>query len=197
MYNGPEYLDYLLGNPQGYPFFASREAQPATLTYGGYSYAGVSLRYDLLRGLLVLAAPSGGQALTLVNEEVTRFTLGSHPFVRLVVDSTTNSPVRTGFYEVLVEGPARLLAAHRKTLQKHAAAQGVEREITARDDYFVAHNQHYYPVAKAADVLRLFPQHKAALRQFAKDNHLSFRPESRALALAELVRYQATLTTGP
>lgn len=192
LYNGPEYLSDLPRNTQGHPFFSSRQAQPATITYGGYSYAGVPLRYDLLRKQLVLTAPGGGRDLTLVNEEVTRFTLGGHSFVRLVVDSSS-SAVRTGFYEVLVDGPVRLLAAHHKALQKRSTAEGVESEITTRDDYFLVQSQRYYPVAKAADVLRLFPQHKAALRQFASDNHLNFKPEGRALALVELVRYQATL----
>jgi hypothetical protein len=193
LYNGPEYLDYLRSNTQGNPFFAYDNAQPATIVYAGYTYTNVLLRYDLVRGQLVLAAPGSSRQLRLVNEQVTRFTLSGHSFIRLVGDSSTNTPVRTGFYDLLVEGPVRLLAAHYKTRQESSRAEGVQSEILAHDDYFIYKDHRYYPVSKGTDVVRLFPQKKAQLRQFMQDNNLNFKPEGREQALAALVRYQATL----
>lgn len=195
LYNGPEYLDYLRSNTQGNPFFAYDNAQPATLVYAGHTYPNVLLRYDLLRGQLVLAPPGSARQLRLVNEQVASFTLSGHSFIRLVVDSSAGSPVRTGFYDLLVEGPVRLLAAHRKVRQSSSRAEGVQSEILARDEYFVYKDHRYYPVSKGADVVRLFPQNKAALRQYMRDNNLNFRPEGREQALAALVRYQATLAS--
>jgi hypothetical protein len=196
LYNGAEYLDYLRSNTEGNPFFAHDNAQPATLVYAGRTYTNVPLRYDLLRGQLVLAAPGSSRQIRLVNEQVARFTLSGHSFIRLVVDSSTSSPVRTGFYDVLVDGPVRLLAAHRKTRQESSRAEGMQREILARDDYFIAKDHRYYAVSKGAEVVRLFPQDKAALRQYIQNNNLNFNPEGREQALAALVRYQATLAAG-
>lgn len=193
LYNGPEYRDYVQGNTQGSLFFAHDNAQPATLVYAGHTYANVLLRYDLLRDQLVLAAPGSSRQLRLVSEQVARFTLSGHSFIRLVVDSSASSPVRTGFYDLLVEGPVRLLAAHRKIRQQSSRAEGVQRELLARDDYFVYKGHRYYPVGKGADVVRLFPQYKVALRQYMQDNQLNFKPEGRELALAALVRYLASL----
>ena len=193
LYSGPEYREYLRGNTQGTPFFAQNTPQPATLVYAGYTYSNVPLRYDLLRGQLVLGVPGSSRQLRLVNEQVARFTLSGHSFIRLVVDSSAGSPVRTGFYDMLVEGPVRLLAAHYKTQQTSSRAEGVQSEILARDEYFVYKDHRYYSVSKGADVVRLFPQNKAVLRQYIQDNNLNFKAEGRELALAALVRYQASL----
>lgn len=195
LYNGPLYTDYVRPGTQGHRFFGSASPQVASLTYAGYPYAGVPLRYDLIRGQLVLTAPTGNQEMTLVNELVAGFVLDDHVFTRLVVDSSAGSPVSTGFYEVLVAGPVRLLAAHHKALQKQSSAGRVESEITASDAYFVEKSHHYYAVEKAGALLQLFPEHKAALRQYSRANHLSFRPDARAQALAALVRYEATLAS--
>lgn len=195
LYNGPLYTDYVRPGTQGHRFFGSAGPQVASLTYAGQAYAAVPLRYDLIRDQLVLTAPTGNQEMTLVNELVTSFVLDDHVFTRLVVDSSASSPVRTGFYEVLVAGPVRLLAAHHKALQKRSSAGRVESEITASDAYFLEKNRQYYAVEKAGAVWQLFPEHKAALRQYTRVNHLSFRPEGRAQALAALVRYEATLAS--
>ncbi|MGI4887414.1 MAG: hypothetical protein ACRYFR_20845 [Janthinobacterium lividum] len=178
---------------KGQPFFAANKVRTAAVTYGGHTYANVPLRYDLVRGQLVLTAPGGGREMTLLNEQVTRFVLDGHSFIRLAIDSIGNAPLRAGFYDLLVEGPVRLLALRRKTFQKRATNEGMESEITASDAYFVGKDRRYYPVDKAAELLRLFPDDKAALRDYIQNNHLNFKAESREQALVALVRYQATL----
>lgn len=195
LYNGPLYTDYVPAGTQGHRFFGPAP-QAASLTYAGRAYEGVPLRYDLIRDQLVLTAPNGRQEMTLVPELVGGFVLGGHVFTHVSVDSSAGSPVRAGFYEVLVAGPVRLLAAHRKALQKRSSAGRVESEITASDAYFLEKNRQYYTVEKAGALVALFPEHKAALRQYSRSNHLNFRPEGRAEALAALVRYEATLATG-
>jgi hypothetical protein len=193
LYNGPLYTDYVPPGTQGHRFFGPAAPQPASLTYAGHAYEGVPLRYDLLRDQLVLTASTGNQEMTLVPELVSGFVLDGHVFTHVSVDSSAGSPVRAGFYEVLVAGPVRLLAAHHKALQKRSSAGRVESEITASNAYFVEKNGQYYAVEKAGALLGLFPEHKAALRQYSRTNHLSFRPDARAEALAALVRYEATL----
>lgn len=189
LYNGPEYVSYLLPHTQGQPFFLSAQAQPATITYAGNVYTSVPLRYDLVRGQLVLSAPSGRE-MSLLNEQVTQFELGEHTFVRLALDSSLAKP---GFYEVLVGGPVQLLAAHHKMLEKRSTSDRVESEITAKDEFFVRKDRRYYPVDNAAALQRLFPARKAGLRQYVKEHKLVFRAEERANTLSELVRYLVAL----
>ena len=196
LYNGPEYVGRSQRKTDGHPFFESPQEQPATIEYGGNTYSGVPLRYDLVRGQLVLSAPIGGLELRLVNERVTRFTVAGHSFVRLVADSSRRSPLATGFYDLLVEGPVRVLGAYRKAVQEQTTANRVENTIIAKSDYFVRKDGRYYKVSKPGALLSLFPQNKAALRSYIWANNLKFSDASRGQDLAALVRYQATLA-GP
>ena len=194
LYSGPEYVSYLRRDTKGHQFFGTEEAQPATIDYAGTTYPNVPLRYDLVRGQLVLRALLVGVELRLVNENVTRFRLGSHSFIRLVADSAGSSPVRTGYYELLVEGPVRVLGAYAKQYEERATPTGIESEVRAKkDEYFVYRAGHYTRITKAGTLLDLFPQDKAALRKFSKANKLKFKGDRRGAAIAALVRYQASL----
>ena len=193
LYNGPEYVSYVRRDTRGHRFFGPDAPQPATITYAGRTYAGVPLRYDLVRRQLVLRAPGGGLEMSLINEQVTRFEVGGHTFVHLQADSARQLPAGPGFYDLLVDGPVRLLGVHRKTLQKRSTGTENISEITARDEYFVERARRYYPVGKLGAVLHLFPENKAALRRFSKEHHLKFNAEGQEQALVALLRYQATL----
>ena len=193
LYSGPVYVNYVRPGTQGHRFFDSAEPQVATIIYGGVAYAGVPARYDLVRDQLVLSAQGGALDLSLVNERVARFTLGGHTFVRVAGDSAAGLPERPTFYDLLVPGPVRVLAAYRKKYTEGLEASRIVSEITARTDYFIQKEGHCYPASKVGDVLRLFPQQRAALRSYAQANNLQFDEAGRASALVALVRYQATL----
>ncbi|MGI4867807.1 MAG: hypothetical protein ACRYFZ_28075 [Janthinobacterium lividum] len=197
LYNGPEYTNYVRPGTQGYRFFSSNDWQPAVITYGGETYAGVPARYDLVRDQLVLSAQSGTVDLILNSERLASFTLGGHTFVRLAGDSATGLPERPAFYDLLVEGPMRVLAARRKKYEEGLESSRIVSEITARTDYFLQQGRRAYPASKLGDVLRLFPQQRAALRSYAQANQLEFDEAGREAALVALVRYQATLGTAP
>lgn len=196
LYNGPEYVSQVEEYLTGHPFFESAQAQAATIEYGGATYAGIPLRYDLMLDLLVIKAPQGDLDIQLINEKVTRFTVNDHVFVRLAPSSTGDALVRTGFYEVLVEGPVRVLAARRKSRQRRSTAQGMVGEITQQNELFIYKDQRYFPANSAGQVLALFPAHKAALRKYIRSEKLKFRGATREEDLVDVVRYQATLA-GP
>jgi hypothetical protein len=194
LYNGQEYISTLEHYVNGHEFFGSSEPKAGTVVYDGARYDSVLLRYDLVRGQVVLEAPSGILALMLVNEKVSRFTVGPHSFIRLVAPAA-DAPIRTGFYEVLADGPVRLLAAHRKLVQKRSTPSGMQGEVEKKVEYFIATGNDYYKVSNANSVLRLFPEHKGALRKYIKSEKLDFKKPGRERALSELVRYSATLAS--
>lgn len=193
LYSGPEYVSYVRAGTQGHRFFDSPEPQVATITYGGITYAGVPARYDLVRDQVVLSAQGGTLDLSLVPERVARFSLGGHTFVRLTGDSAVGLPERPAFYDQLVAGPVRVLAARRKKYEEGLEGSRIVSDITARTDYFAQQGGRCYSISKLGDVLRLFPQQRAALRSYAQTNNLVFDEAGREAAIVALVRYQATL----
>ena len=196
LYNGPAYAGYTAPFVKGQPFFESAAPQLATVDYDGNTYADVPLRYDLVLGQLVLQVPSGVTEMYLVNEKVARFALGGHTFVRLVADAA-GSPAPTGYYDLLVEGPVRVLAARRKDVQTRATFEGMQGEISQIDEVFIYKDRRYYPVSKAKELLRLFPESKGPLRAYIRAQKLPFNAAGREPSIAAVVRYYATLAPPP
>ena len=83
------------------------------------------------------------------------------------------------------------LAAHHKKYIEHTTLTTIEGEITATTNYYLHKDGQYYPIKKPKDVVRLFPEHRAALRNYLEKNK-EMEPEQ---ALIALVRYQAELAT--
>jgi hypothetical protein len=203
LYNGPEYVDYVKRHINGHQFLGPNELQLATVEYGGAIYERVPLRYDLVKDKLVVQWPMGMVDLALVNDNVRRFAIGPRHFVRLVAvplsspDSAGNGLARTGFYELLVDGPVQMLALRRKELQERAVAGRLEGSITQKNEFFICKEQRYYKVAKAGAVLAVFPESKVALRKYVRSEKLKFGEAYREASLLALMRYHATLAAAP
>lgn len=189
LYNGPEYVDYVRSNTNGHRFFGTKDEQLATISYGGITYANVLLRYDLVRGQLVLKPYQDDFQIQLVDELIERFSMGGHTFIRRAADA----PGRAAFYDVLVDGPVQVLAAHYKKYTERTTVTTIVGEITATTTYYLRKDGQYHPIKKAKDVVRLFPEHRAALRSYLEKTNIT-EPEQ---AFVALVRYQAELAAVP
>ncbi|MFD2722074.1 hypothetical protein ACFST9_25370 [Hymenobacter monticola] len=197
LYNGPEHANYLAGNIRGHQYFGAADSQTGSVYYSGVLYPEVELRYDLMRDQVVIKAPADDYYLQLVSESLARFTIGTHAFTRVVVAADEEAPLRTGFYEVLADGRARLLAARRKSVQHRSTGTSMQDEVEEQVSYFISKDGHYYKASSANSVLKLFPEQKAALRKFLKAQQLDFSTEGRERALTELVRYAAATVPLP
>lgn len=191
--SGTDYRNRTKPYVQGSPFFPVSEVQLGSVRYDGFAYAAVPMRYDCQRDQLVVQPTGRAIALQLVPEKVAAFTLAGHRFVRLVTDSVANPQVRTGFYDLLVDGPARLLARHRKKSYERPTPTGMEGHFEQTTRYVVQHHDAYYPVTRLKDVLAVFPDQRAALQKFARQQHLSFGEGLRQYSLTALVGYYNTL----
>lgn len=193
LYNGPEYVNYVRRYVKGHQFFGTNELRLATIDYDGATYPDIPLRYDLVRGQVILKAPLGALELHLVNEHLTRFTLAGHTFVRLLPTTDNGLPATTRFYDLLLDGPTPVLVARSKKVLESMTPDGAAGEVVEQNEVLVGKAGHYYPVSKASAVLRLFPENRAALRKYIKDKSLKFNAQFRENSIVELVRYQRTL----
>lgn len=191
--SGTDYINRAKPYMQGSPFFPSPEIMEGSLQYDGFHFEAVPMRYDCQHDQVVVQPPSRAIALQLVPEKVSAFTLDGHHFVRLVTDSVASPQVRTGFYDLLADGPARLLARHTKRSYEQPTQRGMEGSFVETVRFFVQQHDTYQEVAKLKDVTALFPVHKAELQKFARSQRLSFKEGYRERALTALVAYYNTL----
>lgn len=191
--NGTEYVSRPKPYVQGSPYFLLPSPQPGSLRYDGFDFVRVPMLYDCHLDRVVVLPPSRAIALQLVPEKVASFTLGGHHFVRLTTDSVANPQVRTGFYDLLVDGPARLLARRTRKLSERPTPQGMEGHYDETIRYVLQRDTAYYVVSRLKDVTAIFPAKKSDLQRFVRSRHLYFREESRAASLTALVAYYNTL----
>lgn len=194
LYNGPEYVNYVRRHVKGHQFFASNEPQPTTLEYGGATYSNVPLRYDIVQNRLVLKAPQSALDMVLVSENVSRFVTQGHTFIRLVATAPAEGGLEfTGYYDLLVDGPVRLLALRKKELQERTSTSGLEGEIRQKDGFYIYSAGRYHKAGKASTAVAVFPESKAELRKYIRTQKLKFGDDTREKSLVALVRYYATL----
>ena len=199
LFNGPEYVDYTLRYRQrtGHQWLLTPEMQTGTVHYNGRAFDAVQLNYDVVRDQLVLPQPTSPLLLRLVNEKVRSFDLGDRHFVRLVADSTTAGVLRTGYYELLTEGPVRVLARRAKRQQELLRQGGIDVSFSVVDRLFIHKDGTYFPVRRKGAALRLLADQPGPVKQFVRDHKLRFQKAQFEADLVQLVRYYASLTPGP
>lgn len=196
LYTGVEYVEYVKPYVRGHQFFGNSEFHDTTVEYNGVAYPAVPMRYDLVLEQLVLDSPAGGMQMRLLNERVSRFTMDGHTFVRILADTASRATLRTGYYDLLVDGPVQLLASRRKSVQETSTPSGLEGEVEARNFYFIHRGAQYHEVSSANSVVNLFPARKAALRKYIRTQQLKFKKTTRESSIVALVQYLGTLPAG-
>lgn len=193
LYNGAEYVDYTSPGTRGHQFFGGPEVQVGNVTYRGGTFSHVPLRYDIVRDQPVLLYPGQAAALMLVPAKVANFSLGSHRFVRVVRDSTVASDLPTGFYELLADGPVRLLARHQKRVVQTIISQNLALEYRQTDAVYLRTATTTAEVSGLKELVALLPDHQAEVQQYAKQQRLSFAPANRAASAEQALTYYYSL----
>ena len=199
LYNGPEYADYTrkYHTRTGHPYFLQATLLPGTATYDGREFANLQLQYDLVLDQVVLAQPNNPLRLRFINEKMHAFSVDGHRFVRLVAkaDSASADVIRTGYYELLAEGPVQVLARHSKTLYEHINKPYIDASFSETHRLYMQKAGRYYAVRSKSVALRLFADRSAAMQQYLKEHRLRFNKASRESSVVELAHYYNGLRT--
>jgi hypothetical protein len=189
--NGTAYVNPTPAYVKGHPFFMSDFPQRGTITYDGSYFVRVPLLYEQAQDQVILFDSVRNATIQLVSSKILSFSLGSHRFLRLSPDSA--SAPSAGFYELLVDGPARLLAKRTKMATKVVSGQSITGEYESGNRFFVQYHQRYYQVTNLKQVLGILPGSRAELQQFARSSGLKFKDNSRETSLTQLLRHYAAL----
>ncbi|MGI4883704.1 MAG: hypothetical protein ACRYFR_01950 [Janthinobacterium lividum] len=194
LYDGAEYVDYTAPGTRGHQFFGGPAPQAGTVQYRGGAFDDVLLRYDLLRDQPVLLYPGQGAAVALVAGKVAGFTLGPHRFVRVAGgDTLAAGALPPGFYELLVDGPVRLLARHRKRVQRVTVSQNLAQEYRQTDQVFARTATAAAELTSLKKLLALLPAHQAEVQRYARQQGLKFSAAERAASAERALRYYYSL----
>lgn len=190
LYNGRKYTPPAQDFDQ-HPYYLSEDWLMGDVFYDGEFFSEVPLMYDLLGGTLITEHISSGQPIELVTEKLNHFTIGGHHFEKLE-NTPDNGLPRTGFYDILYDGPTRLVAHREKLQKKEISSNAIEIVYDEKTRYFLYHGTAYTPVKRKASVLKVLEGKKAELKRFARKNRTTFA-FNRELLLKKLAAYYDTL----
>ena len=195
LYNGPEYADYTRKYHirTGHQFYLLPDVLPGAANYNDREFANVRLQYDLVRDQVVLSQPGNPLKLRFIDEKVRTFSVDGHRFVRLVADSSSADVIRTGYYELLADGPVRVLAKRTKTMYEHLNKPYVDVSFTETNRLYMHKAGRYYAVRGKGAALRLFADRSKELQQYLKEHRLRFGKAARESSVTELTRYYNAL----
>ena len=185
VYEGNEYIahDHRI---KIHPFYPADSLLPGTITYNDVRYHDVLMLYDIVRQEVAVQPPEGGYRIRLHTDKVTDFSLGQHRFIRLEKDST--SGITPGFYELLSDGRAQVLAQRVKTVHEDISSGTYIADYLPKDRFFIRKDGEYHEVKSKGSVLSLFPDQAKALRKYLRANHLKFNDEQRETSITQAVK---------
>ena len=191
LYNGPEYADYTrkYHTRAGHQFYLQPDVLPGTAHYNEREFADVRLQYDIVFDQVVLSQPGNPLKLRFLDEKVQGFSIDGHRFVRLVADSASTDVIRTGYYELLADGPVQVLAKRSKKMYEHLNKPYVDVSFEETNRLYMQKAGRYYAVRSKGTALRLFADHNTEIQQYLKEHRLRFNKASREASVVELTRY--------
>ncbi|WP_266363999.1 hypothetical protein [Tellurirhabdus rosea] len=191
LFNG---IEHLRGYPtaEGHPYFGNGEWQRGSIQYDHIRYQDVSLLYDLTLDRVVVQHPDSAFRVALVPEKTESFSLGEQTFTHLREDSARQLGLSGGIYQILTNGPSRLLARRTKVIRSELSRNTVTNWFEQQDQYFLRLNGTYHPVKTKSAVLKLAGDQQKGLSRYWREKKVRFR-KNRELALIEAARYLDTL----
>ena len=157
------------------------------ISYYGVVYDDVLLRFDQYRQRVVVLSPGGLVFCVPDQEFVDWFEMDGHRYVHnpkdnsqyaaLLCDGSTNG-IRLYYHEW------KIYNGYKKIVGENSSV------MTLRTQNFyslMTPDGMMHPVKRASDVTRLFPEQKKQIKQFVRQNHLSFSKSKRESSLVKVV----------
>ena len=183
IYNGKEY-EFYHPSIEGSAYFQDATFfTKGSIHYDGLVYHNIPLMYDMHKDLVVSLFHDGFSKYSLINEQITEFGLSGHHFVRVVQDST-NTTLKTGFYDQIYQGTLTILVKRSRELKEESNIQELKNIFRVNNRYYLKKDNAYYNVGSKTAFMKLFKDKKGQLQRVLKDADISFRKEpERALVL--------------
>lgn len=192
LYFGPQYVEYAQQINQGHPFFLNTDFNNGSIVYDHILYENIPLKYDILLNRIVVRDAIGVYSFCPLYDKISSFTIKDHEFIKLEKDSSNPSLPRSGFYEIFYKSK-RLTVLKKETkamMEDLNDKSGARRYIVPTIHFYVRKGNEYFLFNRKKQVLALFKDRKAELRQFIQKQGLDFRNDADNAVLGVVTYYE-------
>jgi peptide subunit release factor RF-3 len=136
----------------------------------------VNLLYDEAADLVVLQDSS--HKIELISEKLDGFGIGDSKFQYLEKkDANSTDLLRTGFYQLLVEGSVSLYKKESKKITEKIVGNELSYIIETSTYYYLLKQNRYTEIQSKKTIFRLLKDKEKELKKFAKTQHLNYRKD--------------------
>ena len=193
IYVGALEPQYDIWSWQDIPYYkGNTDAYRGRISYHGIVYDNVLLRYDQLAQRVVVLTPVEGVYSMPEQDHVDWFEIDGHRFVHDPEDGSR-------YAQLLSDGRTNGIRLYHCVWKVYNGEGVVDRRktlkmLSMRDHYLlVTPDGGMHHVKRASDVAKLIPEQKKQIRQFVRQNSLSFAKDEREVSLVRLVESIVTL----
>jgi hypothetical protein len=192
-FNGVAYTE-LRRTKTAHPYYLVDDWMTGSIDYNERHFNNIPLRFELVNNTLITKAYNGAM-LALVKEKLTGFEFNHHHFEKIKNEEVNNSLPETGYYEVLYDGPSKVIASRQKNMQKTMVNQVYTYNMDTDQKLYLEKYKHYilfkgeyHSVSGKSSVLDLFSNQKTTLKKFIRQQGLDFR-QDRDKALSAVAAF--------
>jgi hypothetical protein len=191
-FNGSQNIGYPQGIIEKNPYFRSANFSKGYIVYNQVYYPNVNLLYDEAADLVVFQDSS--HKIELISEKLEGFGIGDSKFQYLVKkDANSNDLLRTGFYQLLVEGSVSLYKKESKKITEKILGNELNYLIESSTYYYILKQNRYTEIQSKKTIFRILKEKEKEIRKYAKTQHLNYRKDKDNM-LSNVVEYYNLLT---
>jgi hypothetical protein len=194
--NGKECLPYSFrGNTTAYLF--TRDKLNSNLIVNSRQYKNIKLQYDTFKDELIFVDTS-----RIINSEFPRIALnkdiiegfsfyfngGYCNFRHLRFPESPDKKLTDGFYEVVYEGPTKLIIKHLSTFY---SKEGLS-EYKYSPERYVLIGDKYYKIRNKKNLLKLFGDHSKEVKEFLRKEGIKVKKAGKE-RIVEVLKYYDSL----
>jgi hypothetical protein len=175
-FNGSQNIGYPQGVIEKNPYFQTPNFSKGYILYNQVYYPRVNLLYDEAADLVVLQDSS--HKIELISEKLDGFGIGDSKFQYLEKkDANSTDLLRTGFYQLLVEGSVSLYKKESKKITEKIVGNELSYIIETSTYYYLLKQNRYTEIQSKKTIFRLLKDKEKELKKFAKTQHLNYRKD--------------------
>ena len=158
------------------------------VSYHGVVYEKVQLRYDQLKQRVAVISPVGGLCCLPDQEYIDWFEMDGHRYVHDLEDSTR-------YAAILCDGNTNGLRLYHSVWKVYTGEKiffgekNTLKSLGTNEQYtLITPDGKMHHVKRLSDIIEIFPDQKKEIKQFAKQNRLSFSKDEREYSLVMVVK---------
>ncbi len=145
-----------------------------SVVYQGFRFDNVPLMYNLHQDRLISSLGRFSK-YSFVSDKVSDFYLNNHHFKYIKVSDTTQSIIKSGFYDLIHDGESKIYVRRVRNMQYTLENKVVRYFFVPKTNYYIERDQKFSSISGEGSFMSYFKDKKSELKKLLKEKNIKFR----------------------